>query len=103
LIAEERAKETGDSLTKRLEITAAMCFNFALLYLAPCCSAGPATASPPTLTSNFFEKPDTVREVTKYQKIEISFLFLFSLIWHTRANVQPAAEHYKDPSVQFVS
>jgi hypothetical protein len=32
LIAKKREKETGDSLTKRLEITAAMNFNFALLY-----------------------------------------------------------------------
>jgi hypothetical protein len=27
-MAEKRAKETGDSPAKRLEITAAMCFNF---------------------------------------------------------------------------
>jgi hypothetical protein len=41
-MAEKRAKETGDSPAKRLEITAAMCFNFALVRLAPCCSAGSA-------------------------------------------------------------
>ena len=33
LIAEKRAKETGDSPAKRLEITAAMCFNFALVQM----------------------------------------------------------------------
>jgi hypothetical protein len=35
-MAEKRAKETGDSPAKRLEITAAMCFNF--------CAGPPASA-----------------------------------------------------------
>ena len=47
-MAEKRAKEPGDSPAKRLEITAAMCFNFALVRLAPCCSSGTARAPPPS-------------------------------------------------------
>ena len=62
-MAEKRAKESGDSPAKRLEITAAMCFNFALVRLAPCCSAGTAKTSPPSsslpshnLVSKLFRK-----------------------------------------------
>ena len=46
LMAEKRAKETSDSPAKRLEITAAMPSNFALVRPAPRCSARPARSSP---------------------------------------------------------
>jgi hypothetical protein len=69
LTAEKKAKETGDSPAKRLEITAAMSFNFALVRLAPCCSAGAARTSTPSssfplaaLSSNF-QKSSVIRFV----------------------------------------
>ena len=70
-MAEKRAKETGDSPAKRLEITAAMCFNFALVRLAPCCSSGTARAPPPSssLPSEKFVSKLYHRKQLKFARI----------------------------------
>jgi hypothetical protein len=74
LISKKRAKETGDSLTKRVEITAAMNFNFALLCLALCSSAGPVIVSPPSSSlpsHNFLFQLFSKRSATRFVKLAI--------------------------------
>jgi hypothetical protein len=68
-MAEKRAKETGDSPAKRLEITAAMCFNLALVCLAPCCSAGSAWLSPPSLPFKSLSSQLYHRKQLKFARI----------------------------------
>ena len=74
LIAKKRAKETGDSLTKRVEITAAMNFNFALLCLTRCSSAGPVIVSPPSSSlpsHNFLFQLFSKRSATPFVELAI--------------------------------